>query len=262
MIIRGRSISPGIAKGKVVKLDDAFSFLGGVDATTGDLKVADSNIAGKVFVFPKGKGSTVGSFVMYDLMVHGKAPAAVVNREAETIVTTGAVISSIPMVDRIDTDILSDGDTVTVNGTDGTISVENVRFVRTVSSMITVGGKILVLHRPDNARSFPGRHSLVSGKMEGDETPIETARREVMEETGISLGEPDASLEPQYIREGGVLWEVTAFRFDLAHAEPVLNHENSAFEWLTPEELCSDPKAVTKVCETVRRLVKMKPLAQ
>lgn len=259
MIVKGRAISPGIAKGRVVRLDDAFSFLGGVEASTGDLKVAEGkNIAGKVFVFPKGKGSTVGSFVMYDLMVHGKAPAAVINREAETIVTTGAVISSIPMVDRIDTDIFRDGDTVSVNGTDGTISIENVRYVRTVSSMIVVDGRILVLHRPDNAKSFPGRHSLVSGKIEGGETPLEAARREVMEETQIAVGKPDAVLDPQYIREGDVLWEVTAFRFDLAWANPVLNCENTAFEWLAIEDLCKDSKAVTKVCETAKRLAGIK----
>ncbi|MCL1979115.1 MAG: DUF126 domain-containing protein, partial [Methanomassiliicoccaceae archaeon] len=96
MILHGRAISPGKIEGKVLKIDGAFSFLGGVNASTGDLTSTGGNIAGKVFVFSAGKGSTVGSFVMYDLMVHGRAPAAIINSSAETIVTTGAVISSIP----------------------------------------------------------------------------------------------------------------------------------------------------------------------
>ena len=81
VIFKGRSISNGIGKGEVVKLEEPLSFLGGVEGSTGDLKVRDGNVAGKILVFPKGKGSTVGSFVMYDLMVHGKAPAAVTSSQ-------------------------------------------------------------------------------------------------------------------------------------------------------------------------------------
>ncbi|MFA6805636.1 MAG: DUF126 domain-containing protein [Candidatus Methanomethylophilaceae archaeon] len=255
MIIKGRSITPGIAKGKVIKYDEAFSFLGGVDTSTGDLRVADGNIAGKVFVFPKGKGSTVGSFVMYDLMVHGTAPVAVINRSAETIVTTGAVISSIPMVDMIDTDILRDGDIVSVNGTDGSISIETARYIRTVSSAIMVKGRVLVLHRPDTARSFPGAHSLVSGKIEPGESAEDAAAREIMEETRIPVDKADRVLEPFYVREKDIVWEVTAFLYILDSAEPVLNEENVAFEWLTPEQLKADPKAVTGVPGALDRLL-------
>ena len=61
---QGRSISVGKAKGEVIKLDEPLSFLGGVDGSTGELRVKEGNVSGKILVFPKGKGSTVGSFVM------------------------------------------------------------------------------------------------------------------------------------------------------------------------------------------------------
>nr|WP_201013761.1 DUF126 domain-containing protein [Candidatus Methanomethylophilus sp. 1R26] len=51
---------------------EAFSFLGGVDGSTGDLHVRDGNIAGRVFMFPNGKGSTVGSYVVYDSWSTGR----------------------------------------------------------------------------------------------------------------------------------------------------------------------------------------------
>ena len=35
MMLEGRSISKGRAEGTVLKLEDALSFLGGVDASTG-----------------------------------------------------------------------------------------------------------------------------------------------------------------------------------------------------------------------------------
>ena len=124
MKIQGRTISPGKAEGRVLKLTEPLSFLGGVDGSTGELRVGDGgNVAGRVLVFPKGKGSTVGSFVMYDLMVHGRQPAAVINESAETIVATGAVISSIPMVDQIPMDALEDGDLVRVDADTGEIEI-------------------------------------------------------------------------------------------------------------------------------------------
>ncbi len=124
MKIQGRTISPGKAEGRVLKITEPLSFLGGIDGSTGELRVGGGgNVAGKVLVFPKGKGSTVGSFVMYDLMVHGKQPAAVVNESAETIVATGAVISSIPMVDQIPMDALEDGDLVRVDADTGEIEI-------------------------------------------------------------------------------------------------------------------------------------------
>ena len=127
MILSGRTISKGRAEGKVLKLQGALSFLGGVDASTGEVKVENGgNVTDRILVFPRGKGSTVGSFVMYDLKVHGKAPAAVINSSAETIVATGAVISSIPMVDSVDVGLIKDGDEIIVDADVGTVEIKNV----------------------------------------------------------------------------------------------------------------------------------------
>ena len=241
MIVNGRTISPGKARGEVVMLEEPLSFLGGVDGSTGELRVGrGGNVAGKVLVFPKGKGSTVGSFVMYDLMVHGVAPAAVVNESAETIVATGAVISSIPMVDSVPTVYMfQDGDMVTVDADAGTVDIEGVEMRDTVSSAVMVDGKVLLLKRPDACHSFPGMWSLVAGKIEPGETPEQAARREIAEETGLEVGEPDATTKPVHVREGKVLWRVHPFLFRLDAVDPVLNDENEAFEWVSPEDIRS-----------------------
>nr|HPL30089.1 DUF126 domain-containing protein [Anaerolineae bacterium] len=60
------------------------------------------DITGRVLVFPTGKGSTVGSYVLYQLAQGGHAPAAIINARCEAIVATGAIISGIPAVDHID----------------------------------------------------------------------------------------------------------------------------------------------------------------
>ena len=129
VIIKGRSISKGIGKGEVLLTKDPISFLGGVDPKTGEIADKENeafgkNIRGKVLVFPRGKGSTVGSYVMLQLKKNGAAPAAIINMETETIVAVGAIISEIPLIDKLEKDpytILKNGMIVTVNGTEGSI---------------------------------------------------------------------------------------------------------------------------------------------
>ena len=256
---QGRMISPGKARGEVVTVPEPLSFLGGVNGSTGELCVGKGgNVAGKILVFPKGKGSTVGSFVMYDLMVHGKQPAAVINESAETIVATGAVISSIPMVDQIpQTDIFRDGDIVTVDADAGTVDIEGIRVREVVSSALIKDGKVLLLHRPDCCHSYPGKWSLVAGKIEDGETEEQAAAREVLEETGIEVGAPVARLPPVYDREGSTLWKVYPMLYGV-DSDPVLNPENDSFRWVVPSEI-ADVECVPRTRDvTVRMMQKLR----
>jgi len=112
MIIQGRKIVGGEAEGAALVSRDPVSFYGGVDPVTGIVTekghaVEGECITGRVFVFPTGKGSTVGSYVIYRMMKLGTAPAAIVNLETEAILATGCVISGIPLVDKIGEDAFS-----------------------------------------------------------------------------------------------------------------------------------------------------------
>ena len=127
MNITGRSISKGTASGELLKTDTPISFLGGVDPRTGTIidanhPLAGQKIAGKVLAFPYGKGSTVGSYVLYALSRNGTAPAAIINTECETIIAIGSIIAGIPAVDRLEGELPQNGTEVTVDGTEGTVS--------------------------------------------------------------------------------------------------------------------------------------------
>ncbi|WP_209629774.1 DUF126 domain-containing protein [Methanofollis sp. W23] len=127
MIVKGRGIARGVASGKLLVSDAPLSFLSGVDPETGVIMeeghpLQGQSIAGTVFAFPYGKGSTVGSYIMYALSRNEKAPAAIINTEAEPIIATGAIMGGIPMVDRLEVALadLPDGTEVTVDGDEGT----------------------------------------------------------------------------------------------------------------------------------------------
>jgi len=129
--ISGRSISRGRGTGRLLVSQAPISFLSGVDPETGMIvekghPLRGSGIAGRVLAFPYGKGSTVGSYVLYALSRNGHAPAAIINTEAEAIIATGAIISGIPMIDRpmIPITQLVDGTLVTVDGDSGGIEYD------------------------------------------------------------------------------------------------------------------------------------------
>jgi predicted aconitase with swiveling domain len=123
----GRVVKSGQAHGLALVSPEPIGFLGGVDEETGIVvdpghPLEGSCVAGRVLVFPTGKGSTVGSYTLYRLARSGLAPAAIVNQEADPVVAVGAIIAGIPMVDRIDVSRLHTGDHVRVDGAEVTVS--------------------------------------------------------------------------------------------------------------------------------------------
>jgi predicted aconitase with swiveling domain len=129
--IKCRIISRGIAEGNVLLTHDAISFLGNVDPETGvvveeEHELFGKSIKNKVLVFPHGKGSTVGSYVLYQLSKNGVAPSAMINIDSEPIVAVGAIISGIPLVDRLESDpfrFMKDGDMVKIDSINGYVEV-------------------------------------------------------------------------------------------------------------------------------------------
>ena len=111
MDIKCHRVACGSARGPALVTREAISFLGNVDAETGGVvdpahELFGQCIAGKVLIFPGGKGSTVGSYIIYQLKKRNLAPAAMINLRSEPIVAVGAIISGIPLVDRVPEEIL------------------------------------------------------------------------------------------------------------------------------------------------------------
>jgi predicted aconitase with swiveling domain len=129
MKLKGRTIYKGVAKGEAIVTKDAISFYGGVDPDTGKIveighELEGKTVKGKILVFPTGKGSTVGSYTMYRMKKNNTSPAAIINKQIDTIIAVGCIISEIPCIDKIDISNIKTGQKLIVNGSKGLVEVK------------------------------------------------------------------------------------------------------------------------------------------
>jgi predicted aconitase with swiveling domain len=125
-VLRGRVIKAGQARGLALVSPEPIGFFGMVDTESGIVverghPLEGESIAGRVLVFPTGKGSTVGSYSLYRLAKAGLAPVAIINAESEPIIAVGAIISNIPMVDQVDIGQIRTDDPISVDGAQVTV---------------------------------------------------------------------------------------------------------------------------------------------
>ena len=119
LVLHGRVIKAGTAEGTALVSPAPISFLGGVDPDSGTIiepghPLEGMCVAGRILVFPTGKGSTVGSYTIYRMAKNGTAPAGIICAQSETIVAVGAIIAGISMVDLIPIEQIATGDWVRI----------------------------------------------------------------------------------------------------------------------------------------------------
>ena len=127
--MKGRMISPGKIESVAIVSEEPIGFYGGIDIKTGIVIEKDHPLEGrsvkdKILVFPCGKGSTVGSYVIYGLKKNGVAPSGIINKETETIVATGVILAGIPCVDQIEIEKIKDGDTILLDADNALVKIQ------------------------------------------------------------------------------------------------------------------------------------------
>lgn len=240
--MKGRRIRAGVGEGEAVAFQTPLSFLGGIDPATGEIldpecECRGASVAGTVLCFPYGKGSTVGSYSMYQLRVNGLAPTAIVNTSAEPIVATGAIMSSIPMVDGVDVSLIRSCDHAIVDADHGTVELRDVHERHVVTDILRHKGRILLLQRSDSVGSYRGQWAGVSGFIEPGESPEAAAVRELEEELGLRGLRPARAIAPESFRDGEVVWTVHASLFDVKDTKVRTDWEHQAHEWVRPEDV-------------------------
>lgn len=127
-ILKGRKIVKGRAEGEALVTKEPISFMGSINPKTGYVIERGHELEGqclkdKVLVFPQSKGSTGGSYMLYDVVKNGVGPVGIVNIEAESVVVIGAIVAELPMVDGIDINQIKTGDYVKLNADEGIVEV-------------------------------------------------------------------------------------------------------------------------------------------
>ena len=92
-------VVPASAEGEILVCTEGLSFWGGVDPTNGTVidihhPQFGQSLAGKIVLMPTSRGSCTGSGVLLELAMNGIAPAALVFREHEDILTLGAMVAT------------------------------------------------------------------------------------------------------------------------------------------------------------------------
>jgi predicted aconitase with swiveling domain len=133
IILRGHRVTKGRAQGEALVSKSPISFRGGVNEQSGLIiekghELEGMSISGKILIFPVGKGSTVGSFQLFELTCNKRAPKAIINLRADPIVAIGAIIGNIPMVHKLDQnplELIKTGDYVEVDADQGIVKVKS-----------------------------------------------------------------------------------------------------------------------------------------
>ena len=139
--IKCNSLLPGVASGSALVTSQPICFWGGLDPKTGIIternhELKGQNVAGRVFVFPGGKGSSTTSAILLESVRCGTAPAAIVNLKTEPVLVIGAIIAEnlynrvIPIVDtpeRDPTKVIKSGDLIEVDASESQGWIQIVR---------------------------------------------------------------------------------------------------------------------------------------
>lgn len=131
--IKGRVVlgkGKGVITGTALVSAEPICFLGGVDVKTGYITEKGHPLFGQcikdtILVFPTGKGSTGGSYLIYDTIMNGNGPKCMLNLQVEQVTAIGCIMGEMPLIDRPEQDItqlLHTGDTVSVDFDQGTIT--------------------------------------------------------------------------------------------------------------------------------------------
>ena len=137
-ILTGKPIVAGSAQGAALVSKEPISFWGGVCPRTGEIidrrhELSGAIVTGRVFVFPKGRGSSTSSATLMESIASGVAPAAIINLKVDPILALGSIVSdelyhkAVPIVVLKEKDFFSikENDHLTIEP-DGTVKISTI----------------------------------------------------------------------------------------------------------------------------------------
>jgi uncharacterized protein len=157
IILKGHKGIGGIAEGEALVCQEPVNLMadtGNVWADLADVtftnKVATPSVygksfAGKVLVFPTGKGGIFSTNIMMDAATVGSVPKAIINTRAHPVWAAMAIVTNIPLVDRLNKnpcEVIETGDWVKVDAQKGIVEItKKEKEAKTRSGKSRKGGQ-------------------------------------------------------------------------------------------------------------------------
>ncbi len=254
ILITGRGMAPGTAAGTALVCNQTISPLG--EMSKSGLIVSgpceNKSFKNKILVFKGGRGSTVGSYVLLELKNNNIAPAGIINEEAEQVVLTGAIISEIPMIDKVPIDIFADGDFVEMDGKRGTIKITNLIEKEAVAIYLLNKDGALFLERSDKSLPFQSEYNVILKYNENNDTLDLTATHLLTHEYGLSDVRIIKEGDLIYLRNGNILTKITPILMETL-GDTIISNKKDNYTWIAQEDL-DNYDFPTKLRETFFRL--------
>jgi len=135
IILKGHKVAKGKTEGEALVSQKPISFMYSVNPETGVIteknhELEGMSITGKILVFPVGKGSSAGSYRLYEMVRCKTHPKGMINLRADPVDATGAIFSDIPMVDQLDgnpVELIRTGDYIELDADRGIVKVTRRR---------------------------------------------------------------------------------------------------------------------------------------
>jgi predicted aconitase with swiveling domain len=131
IILRGRTVVPGITEGEALVSAEPISGWGGIDPAKGSIierrhALCGVCFTGKILVFPSAKGSSGWAGFFQATRLNGTAPLAMVIAKISAKSALGAVVTRVPTLTDLDDDpcaVIATGDYVRIDADSGYLEV-------------------------------------------------------------------------------------------------------------------------------------------
>ena len=140
--------------------------------------------------------------------------------------------------------------------------MERKSVKKVVTCFLEKKGKILLFRRSPKVGTFKGKWAGISGYMEPDETPFQTAIKELAEETKLEQTDISVLNEGEMLsisdNKNGVVWQVYPFLFHVKTPGKIeMDWEHVESKWIEPHEII-EYDTVPQLTETLAKVYALK----
>ena len=129
------------------------------------------------------------------------------------------------------------------------------------SLLLNSEGKLLILKRSDKVKTYKGFWGGVAGYVEDNETPYDTAIKEINEEVGLKkedvnlLKKLDPILFTDFYEQVRYDWEIFVFLFKVRDKRKIIiDWEHSEYRWVNPSEI-TNYQTVPHLKEAIKKIL-------